>query len=120
MFSWRKFVSFIEEPFLTGFRYPMEKTDYITKYLFLCILLGKYGGAPANSRNSNYCVPLYNYVMQTSLTSLQKTHSPFKGKSLLINDQIYSYNQLLQLCTARTAWSDSDQAMRTMHSCNSW
>ena len=29
-------------------------------------------------------------------------------------------NQLLQLCTARTAWSDSDQAVRTVHSCNSW
>ena len=30
------------------------------------------------------------------------------------------YNQLLQLCTARTAWSESDQAVRTVHSCNSW
>ena len=29
-------------------------------------------------------------------------------------------NQLLQLCTVRTAWSDSDQAMRAVHSCNSW
>ena len=29
-------------------------------------------------------------------------------------------NQLLQLCTARTAWSKSDQAVRTVHSCNSW
>ena len=29
-------------------------------------------------------------------------------------------NQLLQLYTARTAWSDSDQAVRTVHSCNSW
>ena len=28
-------------------------------------------------------------------------------------------HQLLQLCTARTAWSDSDQAMRAVHSCNS-
>ena len=28
-------------------------------------------------------------------------------------------NQLLQLCTARTAWSESDQAVRTVHSCNS-
>ena len=28
--------------------------------------------------------------------------------------------QLLQLCTARTAWSESDQTMRTVHSCNSW
>ena len=31
-------------------------------------------------------------------------------------------NQLLQLCTAPTAWSESDQAVRTVHtcSCNSW
>ena len=29
-------------------------------------------------------------------------------------------NQLLQLCTARTAWSESDQTVRTVHSCNSW
>ena len=29
-------------------------------------------------------------------------------------------NQLLQLCTVRTAWSESDQAVRTVHSCNSW
>ena len=29
-------------------------------------------------------------------------------------------NQLWQLCTARTAWSESDQAVRTVHSCNSW
>ena len=26
----------------------------------------------------------------------------------------------MQLCTARTAWSDSDQAVRAMQSCNSW
>ena len=32
----------------------------------------------------------------------------------------YYPNQLLQLCTARTAWSDSDQAVRAMHSWNSW
>ena len=25
-------------------------------------------------------------------------------------------NQLLQVCTARTAWSESDQAVRTVHS----
>ena len=29
-------------------------------------------------------------------------------------------NQLLQLCTARTDWSESDQAVRTVHSGNSW
>ena len=29
-------------------------------------------------------------------------------------------HQVLQLCTAGTAWSDSDQAVRAVHSCNSW
>ena len=29
-------------------------------------------------------------------------------------------NQLLQLCTARTAWSKSDQAVQAVHSCNNW
>ena len=28
--------------------------------------------------------------------------------------------QLLQLCTVRTAWSDSDQAVQAVHSCKSW
>ena len=36
------------------------------------------------------------------------------------SDQSGLYHQLLQLCTARTAWSDSDQAVRAVHSCNSW
>ena len=31
-------------------------------------------------------------------------------------ETFYTVNQLLQLCTART----SDQAVRTVHSCNSW
>ena len=29
-------------------------------------------------------------------------------------------HQLLQLCTARIAWSYSDQAVRAVHSCNNW
>ena len=33
------------------------------------------------------------------------------------SDQRGPNHQLLQLCNARTAWSDSDQAV---HSCNSW
>ena len=36
------------------------------------------------------------------------------------SDQRGPNHQLLQLCTARTAWSDSDQAVRAVHSCNSW
>ena len=35
-------------------------------------------------------------------------------------DGIKCLNQLLQLCTARTARSESDQTVRTVHSCNSW
>ena len=36
------------------------------------------------------------------------------------SDQSRVNHQLLQLCTARTAWSDSDQAVRAVHSCKSW
>ena len=36
------------------------------------------------------------------------------------SDQSGPNHQLLQLCTGRTAWSDSDQAVRAVHSCNSW
>ena len=35
--------------------------------------------------------------------------------------ETYDYNQLLQLCTARTAWSKSDKTrLCGLHSCNSW
>ena len=35
-------------------------------------------------------------------------------------DQSEPNHQLLQLCTALTAWSESDQAVRAVHSCISW
>ena len=35
-------------------------------------------------------------------------------------DESRANHQLLQLCTVRTAWSDSDQAVRAVHSCISW
>ena len=48
-------------------------------------------------------------------------HLPKRTETSLIteSDQSGPNHQLLQLCTARTAWSDSDQAVRGMHSCNS-
>ena len=48
-------------------------------------------------------------------------HSPKNTETSLITkwDQSGPYHQLLQLCTARTAWSDSDQAVRAVHSCKS-
>ena len=49
-------------------------------------------------------------------------HLPKCTEASLIteSDQSGPNHQLLQLCTARTAWSDSDQAVRAVHSCNSW
>ena len=43
-------------------------------------------------------------------------HLPKRTKTSLITKS----DLLLQLCTACTAWSDSDQAVRVVHSCNSW
>ena len=49
-------------------------------------------------------------------------HLPKSTETSLITklDQSGPYHQLLQLCIARTAWSDSDQVVRAVHSCNSW
>ena len=49
-------------------------------------------------------------------------HLPKRTETSLIteSDQSGPNHQLLQLCTARTVWPDSDQAVRTVHSCNSW
>ena len=49
-------------------------------------------------------------------------HLPKSTETSLIteSDQSGLNHQLLQLCTARTAWYESDQAVRAMHSCNSW
>ena len=49
-------------------------------------------------------------------------HLPKSAETSLItkSDQSGPNHQLLQLCTARTAWSNSDQAVRAVHSCNSW
>ena len=49
-------------------------------------------------------------------------HLPKRTETGLIteSDQSRANHQLLQLCTVRTAWSDSDQAVRAVHSCKSW
>ena len=49
-------------------------------------------------------------------------HLPKSTETSLIteSDQSEPNHQLLQLCTASTAWSDSDQAVQAVHSCNSW
>ena len=49
-------------------------------------------------------------------------HLPKSTETNLItkSDQRGPNHQLLRLCAACIAWSDSDQALRAMHSCNSW
>ena len=49
-------------------------------------------------------------------------HLPKRTETRLItaSDQSGPNHQLLQLCTARIAWSDLDQAVRAVHSCISW
>ena len=49
-------------------------------------------------------------------------HLPKRTETSLITelDQSRTNHQLLQLCMACTAWSDSDQAVRALHSCKSW
>ena len=46
-------------------------------------------------------------------------HLPKRTETSLIteSDQSGPNHQLLQLCTARTAWSESGQAVRAVHSC---
>ena len=49
-------------------------------------------------------------------------HLPKSIETSLITelDQSGLNQQLLQLCMASKAWSESDQAVRAVHSCNSW
>ena len=62
-------------------------------------------------------VSIGQHFVVTRVVHLQK----FTETSLITeSDQSEPNHQLLQLCTACTAWSESDQAVRAVHSCNSW
>ena len=49
-------------------------------------------------------------------------HLPKRAETSLIteSDQSRANHQLLKLCTVRSAWSDSDQAVLAVHSFKSW
>ena len=49
-------------------------------------------------------------------------HLPKRAETSFItkSDQSGPNHQLMQLCTASTAWSDSDLAVRAVHSCSRW
>ena len=56
------------------------------------------------------------------LVATRVVHLPKSTETSLIteSDQSGANHQVLQLCMVRTAWSESDQAVRAVHSCKSW
>ena len=71
----------------------------------------------------------FHWSQQSSLVSIDQhflttrvVHLPKRTETSLNTklDQSGPNHQLLQLCMARTTWSDSDQAVWAMHSSNSW
>ena len=69
---------------------------------------GVHSGGSKSANSSNYNTP-----------NTKSTLPDTKQQPMKMNLETKE-NQLLQLCTARTAWSDSDQARRAVHSCNGW
>ena len=67
----------------------------------------------------SYFIFFFGRVFTSLLTDFVFEFTKFRYVCPYI-DQAFVANQLLQLCTARTAWSESDHAVRTVHSCNSW
>ena len=60
------------------------------------------------------------YIAQHFVTT-RVVHLPKRTETSVVteSDQSGPNHQLLQLCTAGTAWSHSNQAVRAVHSCNS-
>ena len=58
--------------------------------------------------------PLVSFRSHEGSTFTESTETSLITES----DQSGLNHQLLQLCKAPTAWSDSDQAVRAVHSCN--
>ena len=62
-----------------------------------------------------------NFIFIGHRTVVCFLHLPKRTETSLIteSDQSGPNHQLLQLCTGRTDWPDSDQSVRDVHSCNS-
>ena len=67
------------------------------------------------------CGSLVSIGQHFVATRVVHIHLPKRTETSFIteSDQSGPNHQLLQLCTALTAWSESDQAVRAVHSCNS-
>ena len=91
------------------------------------LLLMKYLVIGQHQKPPNFSA--FHWLPHGSLVSIGQNfvttwiaHIPKRTKTSLIteSDQSGPNHQLLQLCTTRTAWSASDQAVRAVHSCISW
>ena len=77
----------------------------------------------ASNFSAFHCSPQGSLVsIGQHFVTTRVVHLPERTETSLIteSDQSGPNHQLLQLCTARTAWSDLDQSVRAVHSCNSW
>ena len=62
----------------------------------------------------------FHWSPRSSLVSIGQHFESTETSLITGSDQSGPNHQLLQLRTVRTAWSDLDQAVRAVHSCNSW
>ena len=83
-----------------------------------------YWSAPKSSYFSAFHWSPHGCLITTGqhFVTTRVVYLPKRTETNLIteSDQSRANHQLLQLCTVRTAWSDSDQAVRAVHSCKSW
>ena len=105
-----------------------RRTDWVRNYTVWAadqsIQLVKFDNRPIYQRNETGRLCLFmtsNEMSSIGNTIWQRLKIKFVSISKWTQKNVIeSVNQLMQLCTARTAWSESDQAVRTVHSCNSW
>ena len=98
-----------------------SKINLALSLLMKHLVIGQHQKAP------NF--PAFHWSPHASLVSIGQhflttrvVHLPKRTETSLVteSDQSGPNHQLLQLCTARTAWSDPDQTVQAGHSCNSW
>ena len=86
--------------------------------------ISRYWSAPKNPNFSAFHWSPHGSLVSIgqNFVTTRVVHLPERTETSLIteSDQSGPNHQLLQLCTARTAWSESDQAVRAVHSCISW
>ena len=89
---------------------------------FYGVLYKQYSSIAFNETSSYWSALKKLVSIGQNFVTKRVVHLPKRTETSLIteSDQSGPNHQLLQLCTAHTAWSESDQAVRAVHSCISW